>query len=87
MDPDPNGGFKEIFTDRSKLNERVGSDIVCLDEGIDIIWKEEIRLNDEASVFVAEAVAIQMAVGKVDPTKEKNSYFFGLQIRIGGSGV
>ncbi|GBM65623.1 hypothetical protein AVEN_164728-1 [Araneus ventricosus] len=71
MDSDPNGRFKKIFTDGSKLNGRVGSGIVCLNEARDIIWKLEIRLNDEASVFIAEAVAIQMAVEKVGPTKEK----------------
>ncbi|GBM26696.1 hypothetical protein AVEN_124988-1 [Araneus ventricosus] len=71
MDSDPKGRFKKIFIDVSKLNGRLGSGIVCLDEGRDIIWKEEIRLNDEASVFVAEAVAIQMTVEKVGSTKEK----------------
>ncbi|GBM48553.1 hypothetical protein AVEN_184572-1 [Araneus ventricosus] len=71
MDSDPNGRFKKIFTDGSKLNGRVGSDVVCLNEDRDMIWKLEIRLNDEASVFIAEAVAIQMAVEKVGPTKEK----------------
>ncbi|GBM51149.1 hypothetical protein AVEN_2500-1 [Araneus ventricosus] len=71
MDSDPNGRLKKIFTDGSKLNLRVGSGIVCLSDSRDIIWKEEIMLNDEASVFVAEAVAIQMAVEKVGPTKEK----------------
>ncbi|GBN76678.1 hypothetical protein AVEN_8963-1 [Araneus ventricosus] len=71
MDSDPNGRFKKIFTDGSKLNGRVGSGIVCLSEDRDIIWKLEIRLNNEASVFIAEAVAIQMAVEKVGPTKEK----------------
>ncbi|GBL79127.1 hypothetical protein AVEN_92378-1 [Araneus ventricosus] len=69
MDSDPNSRFKKIFTDVSKLNGRVTSGIVCLNEAGDIIWKEEIRLNDEASVFVAEA--IQMALKKVGPTKEK----------------
>ncbi|GBM56594.1 hypothetical protein AVEN_128387-1 [Araneus ventricosus] len=54
-----------------KLNGRVGSGVVCLSEDRDIIWKLEIRLNDEASVFIAEAVAIQMAAEKVGPTKEK----------------
>ncbi|GBM57505.1 hypothetical protein AVEN_137938-1 [Araneus ventricosus] len=58
MDSDPNGTFKKIFTDGSKLNGRVGSGIVFLSEARDIIWKLEIRLNDEASVFIAEAVAI-----------------------------
>ncbi|GBM65089.1 Putative protein in type-1 retrotransposable element R1DM [Araneus ventricosus] len=87
MDSDPNGRFKKIFTDESKLNGRVGSGVVCLSEDIDIIWKLEIRLNDEASVFIAEAVAIQMAVEKVGPTKEKIVIFFGFQIRIDGSGV
>ncbi|GBM90281.1 hypothetical protein AVEN_189064-1 [Araneus ventricosus] len=71
MDSDPNSRFKKIFTCKSKLNGRVDSGIVCLNEGTDTMWKEEIRLNDEASVFVAEAVAIQMAVEKVGPTKEK----------------
>ncbi|GBM66892.1 hypothetical protein AVEN_263949-1 [Araneus ventricosus] len=75
MDLDPNGGFKKIFTDGSKLNGRVGSDIVCLDEGRDIIWKEEIRSKDEASVFVSKAVAIQRAVEKVGSTKEKMVIF------------
>ncbi|GBN76382.1 hypothetical protein AVEN_35649-1 [Araneus ventricosus] len=71
LDSDPNGRFKKIFTDGSKLNGRVGSGIVCLSEASDIIWKLEIRLNDEASVFIAEAEAIQMAVEKVGPTKGK----------------
>ncbi|GBM10297.1 hypothetical protein AVEN_50013-1 [Araneus ventricosus] len=79
MDSDAKGRFKKIFTNGSKLNGRVGSGIVCLNEDRDIIWKEEIRLNDEASVFVAEAVAIQKAREKAGPTKEKNS--------IDGSGV
>ncbi|GBN18211.1 hypothetical protein AVEN_271359-1 [Araneus ventricosus] len=87
MDSDPNGGFKKIFTDGSKSNGRVGSCIVCLDEGRYIMWKEENRLNDEASVFVAEAVAIQLAVEKVGPTEEIIVIFFGLQIRIDGFGV
>ncbi|GBN75732.1 hypothetical protein AVEN_268167-1 [Araneus ventricosus] len=51
MDSDPNGRFKRIFTDGSKLNGRVGSGIVCLSEARDIIWKEEIRLNDEGPRF------------------------------------
>ncbi|GBM90846.1 hypothetical protein AVEN_49810-1 [Araneus ventricosus] len=71
VDSDPNGSFKKIFTDGSKLNGRVGPGIVCLSEARGIFWKEEISLNDEASVFVAEAVAIQMAVEKVGPNKEK----------------
>ncbi|GBO00127.1 hypothetical protein AVEN_85243-1 [Araneus ventricosus] len=71
MSSDPNGRFKKIFTDGSKLNGRIGSGIVCLGKARDIIWKEEIRLYEEASVFVAESVAIQMAVEKVGPTKEK----------------
>ncbi|GBM48232.1 hypothetical protein AVEN_72499-1 [Araneus ventricosus] len=75
MDSDPNGGFKKIFTDGSKLNGRVGSGIVCLDESRYIIWKEENRLSDDANVFVAEAVAIQMAVEKVVPTKETIDIF------------
>ncbi|GBM65497.1 hypothetical protein AVEN_223592-1 [Araneus ventricosus] len=75
MDSDPNGRFKKIFTDGSKLNGRVGFSIVCLSEARDIIWKEEIRLNDEASVFVDNKVAIQMSVEKVGPTKEKIVFF------------
>ncbi|GBO35533.1 hypothetical protein AVEN_129242-1 [Araneus ventricosus] len=66
MNSDPNGRFKKIFTDGSKLNGRVGSGIVCLSEARDIIWKEEIRLNDETSIFVAEAMQF-----KFGPTKEK----------------
>ncbi|GBN21625.1 hypothetical protein AVEN_247406-1 [Araneus ventricosus] len=75
MDSDPNGRFKKIFTDASKLNGRVGSGVVCLHEGRDIIWKGKILLNDEASVFVDEAVAIQMAVENVGSTKEKTAIF------------
>ncbi|GBN69264.1 hypothetical protein AVEN_104484-1 [Araneus ventricosus] len=87
MDSDPNGGFKKIFTDGSKLNGRVGSGIVCLYESRYIIWKEENGMNDEAGAFVAEAVTIQMAVEKVDPIKETTVIVFRLQIRIDDFGV
>ncbi|GBM83986.1 hypothetical protein AVEN_110118-1, partial [Araneus ventricosus] len=71
MDSDPYGRFKKIFTNRSKLIGRVISGIVCVDKSRDIIWKKEMRLNDEARVFVAEAVAIQMTVEKIFRTKLK----------------
>ncbi|GBM19824.1 hypothetical protein AVEN_86162-1 [Araneus ventricosus] len=71
MDNDSNVRFNKIFTNGSKLNGRVGPGIVCLKQGRDIIWKKEIRLNAEASGFVVEAVAIQIAVEKVCLTKEE----------------
>lgn len=55
---------KNIFTDGSKLDARVGSGVVCLDQRDNILWQCEIRLNDEASVFLAEAYAIFMALQK-----------------------
>ncbi|GBN91596.1 hypothetical protein AVEN_229391-1 [Araneus ventricosus] len=71
--------FLESFSVRrvSRQHQRVLLIISRVGDGRDIIWKEEIRLSDETSAFVAEAVAIQMAVEKVGPIKEKNSHFFG----------
>ncbi|GBN47628.1 hypothetical protein AVEN_110402-1 [Araneus ventricosus] len=55
---------KNIFTDGSKLDARVGSGVVCLDQRDNILWQCEIRLSDEASVFLAEAYAIFIALQK-----------------------
>ncbi|GBM71867.1 hypothetical protein AVEN_229363-1 [Araneus ventricosus] len=59
--PEDHFGIK-IFTDGSKLNNRVGLGIVCLDENGDQLWNLSERLSDEASVFIAEATAIFRAI-------------------------
>ncbi|GBO19536.1 hypothetical protein AVEN_226819-1 [Araneus ventricosus] len=65
MDLDLNKRVLKIFTDGSKLNERVGCGIVCFDEMNKEIWSLSHRLSDNASVFIAEAFAILFAVKRV----------------------
>ncbi|GBO35083.1 Putative protein in type-1 retrotransposable element R1DM [Araneus ventricosus] len=62
-DPDNQIGLK-IFTDGSKLNNKVGFGIACFDERDEHLWSVSERLNDEASVFIAEAMAIFYAIDK-----------------------
>ncbi|GBO00381.1 hypothetical protein AVEN_52679-1 [Araneus ventricosus] len=65
MDLDLNRRVLKIFTDGSKLNERVGCGIVCFDEMNQEIWSLSHRLSDNSSVFIAEAFAILFAVKRV----------------------
>ncbi|GIX77396.1 putative 115 kDa protein in type-1 retrotransposable element R1DM [Caerostris darwini] len=50
-----------IFTDGSKMNNRVGSAMVVVENGVETSHKF-VRINDEASVFMAELEAIEMAI-------------------------
>ncbi|GBM30740.1 hypothetical protein AVEN_30570-1 [Araneus ventricosus] len=65
LDLDPNKSVPKIFTDGSKLNERVGRGIVCYDENNKESWSSLYRLSDNTSVFIAEATAILFAIKKV----------------------
>ncbi|GBN17961.1 Putative protein in type-1 retrotransposable element R1DM [Araneus ventricosus] len=56
---------KTIYTDGSGLGGNIGSGLICFDEEENILWQEEVRLNDEASVFLAEAFAIKLALLRV----------------------
>ncbi|GBM44147.1 hypothetical protein AVEN_257095-1 [Araneus ventricosus] len=56
---------KTIYTDGSGLGGNIGSGLICFDEEENILWQEEVRLNDEASVFLAEAFAIKSALLRV----------------------
>ncbi|GBM21037.1 hypothetical protein AVEN_5754-1 [Araneus ventricosus] len=47
----------------------MGSGLIRLDEEENILWQEEVRLNDEASVFLAEAFAIKLAFLRVQDTE------------------
>ncbi|GBN19214.1 hypothetical protein AVEN_247997-1, partial [Araneus ventricosus] len=51
-----------IYTDGSKIQNSVGCAFVHSQES-DEIFSEPFRLSDEASVFMAEVVAIRQAVG------------------------
>ncbi|GBN23380.1 hypothetical protein AVEN_79462-1 [Araneus ventricosus] len=56
---------KNIFTGGSKLDARVGSGVVCLDQKDDVLRQCEIRLNDKATVFLAEAFSILTALQRI----------------------
>ncbi|GBM47147.1 hypothetical protein AVEN_139227-1 [Araneus ventricosus] len=62
-DPDNQTGLK-VFTDGSKLNNRVGFRIACFDEFDEHLWSVSERLNDEATVFIAETMAVFQTIGK-----------------------
>ncbi|GIX70133.1 probable RNA-directed DNA polymerase from transposon BS [Caerostris darwini] len=50
-----------IFTDGSKMNNRVGCAMVVVENGVETSHRI-VRINDEASVFMAELKAIEMAI-------------------------
>ncbi|GBN90275.1 Putative protein in type-1 retrotransposable element R1DM [Araneus ventricosus] len=52
----------KIFTDGSKLNNKVGLGIVCFETNGVQKWSYSERISDAASVFIAEAMAILRAL-------------------------
>lgn len=55
---------KEIYTDGSKINDKVGSAIVVYNYR-NKIYQDSYRLNDEATVYMAELLAIEKAIDYV----------------------
>ncbi|GIY71750.1 uncharacterized protein CEXT_614591 [Caerostris extrusa] len=53
-----------IFTDGSKMSNKVGSAMVVVENGVETSH-ETVRINDEASVFMAELKAIEMAINHI----------------------
>ncbi|XP_055924668.1 uncharacterized protein LOC129956753 [Argiope bruennichi] len=63
----PSGDGIEIFTDGSKIGDRVGSAIACFFFG-KLIYVDSHRLDDHSTVFQAEAYAFFMALDYIDQT-------------------
>ncbi|GBO20539.1 hypothetical protein AVEN_89962-1, partial [Araneus ventricosus] len=61
----PIKNFKSIYTDGSGIGGKIGSGLVCLDKEDNILWQKEVRLKNEASVFLAEAFAIKLALQNI----------------------
>ncbi|KAF8789958.1 hypothetical protein HNY73_005052 [Argiope bruennichi] len=63
----PSGEGIEIFTDGSKIGDRVGSAIACFYFG-KLVFVDSHRLDDHSTVFQAEAYAFVMALNYIDLT-------------------
>ncbi|GBN65331.1 hypothetical protein AVEN_100047-1 [Araneus ventricosus] len=63
MDPDVNE--HKIFTDGSKWNDQVGCGAICFDNYGQEQWSFSFRLSYNASVFIAEAVAILESIKRI----------------------
>ncbi|KAF8789688.1 Retrovirus-related Pol polyprotein type-1 like protein [Argiope bruennichi] len=63
----PSGDGIEIFTDGSKIGDRVGSAIACFYFG-KLVFVDSHRLDDHSTVFQAEAYAFFMALNYIDLT-------------------
>ncbi|GBN33787.1 Putative protein in type-1 retrotransposable element R1DM [Araneus ventricosus] len=65
MDMDPGIEEYKIFTDGSKWNEQVGSGAICYDSNGQEEWSFSLRLSNNASVFIAEAIAILESIKRI----------------------
>ncbi|GBO30700.1 hypothetical protein AVEN_198438-1 [Araneus ventricosus] len=65
----------KIFTDGSKINNKVGIGIVCFDVNGDRKWSYSERISDAASVFIAEALAIFRALEICKRIEDENHIY------------
>ncbi|GBN96369.1 Putative protein in type-1 retrotransposable element R1DM [Araneus ventricosus] len=65
MNMDPEVKEHKIFTDGSKWNDQVGCGAICFDNYGQEQWSFSFRLSNNASVFIAEAVAIMESIKKI----------------------
>ncbi|GBL72689.1 hypothetical protein AVEN_127932-1 [Araneus ventricosus] len=64
MGLDPGVKSYKVFTDGSKMRERVACGAVFYEEEDKGVWSFQSRINDEATVFIAEAVDILKSIRK-----------------------
>ncbi|GBM53301.1 hypothetical protein AVEN_259293-1 [Araneus ventricosus] len=57
--------FKSIYTDGSGIGGKIGSGLACLDKEDGILWQKEVRLHNEAAVFLAVAFAVKLALQNI----------------------
>ena len=67
-------GDVEVFTDGSKMGDKVGAGVVIIGGGLDSEFGE--RLGDQASVFTAELVAIRVALTKLRSKRNLQISFY-----------
>ncbi|GIY54774.1 hypothetical protein CDAR_391091 [Caerostris darwini] len=74
-----------IYTDGSKKKDRVGSAIVLLKENVET-YHQYWRLNDEATVFMAELHAIKKAIEYISNNSILDAKIISDSIGINGPG-
>ncbi|XP_035229738.1 ribonuclease H-like [Stegodyphus dumicola] len=71
----PQGKDLETYTDGSKMENKVGAAFVAFLNNEEI-YKEQYRLNDEATVFQAEVLALKRALLWIDQRTENTHRIF-----------
>lgn len=77
-------GKIKCYTDRSKLNKKVGSAFAIYNTDNTVIYNYQIRLDDNCSVFNVELYAFEKTVDylRENINKEKTRIFFRIYVGI-----